>query len=315
MDEVGLVAGTEDSTPLQFAVALDEASYLQLDDVVVTVRHVPGVGPVLTSGIVTQVAGPAGGRELRLRRLPHRRRRAARADPGDRRGHHHPGGAGDLRAAAPGRGGPPGHRQRARPGAVLRPDGQPGAGRPRPRRRADLRQHGVPRRHPRRARVDQRHLRRGDEDQLRAVPAALDLPLRRARRPRGQRQGAGLQRQGRGPALPRPAEHPARRRPAGQLRRARPARRAVRLGGLLGAADPRRHHRPAERHRPHQRRRRVLVDAARSSATSSCCPTCSPTPRTTGSSTRSSSTRSPPGCSATPSRSATTARCCSTARC
>jgi uncharacterized protein len=54
-DEVGLVAGTQDSTPLQFAVALDEASYLQLDDVVVTVRHVPGVGPVLTSGIVTQV--------------------------------------------------------------------------------------------------------------------------------------------------------------------------------------------------------------------------------------------------------------------
>jgi len=54
-DAVGLVAGTEDSTPLQFCVALDEASYLQLDDVVVTLRHVPGVGPVLTSGIVTQV--------------------------------------------------------------------------------------------------------------------------------------------------------------------------------------------------------------------------------------------------------------------
>jgi DNA helicase HerA-like ATPase len=52
---VGLVAGTEDSTPLQFAVALDEDSYLQLDDVVVTLREVPGVGPVLTSGIVTQV--------------------------------------------------------------------------------------------------------------------------------------------------------------------------------------------------------------------------------------------------------------------
>jgi DNA helicase HerA-like ATPase len=54
-EQVGLVAGTEDSTPLQFAVALDEASYLQLDDVVVTLRHVPGRGPVLTSGIVTQV--------------------------------------------------------------------------------------------------------------------------------------------------------------------------------------------------------------------------------------------------------------------
>jgi uncharacterized protein len=55
VDEVGLVAGTEDSTPLQFAVAIDDASYLQLDDVVVTLRHVPAVGPVLTSGIVTQV--------------------------------------------------------------------------------------------------------------------------------------------------------------------------------------------------------------------------------------------------------------------
>jgi uncharacterized protein len=52
---VGRVAGTEDSTPLQFAVALDEASYLQLDDVVVTLRQIPGVGPILTSGIVTQV--------------------------------------------------------------------------------------------------------------------------------------------------------------------------------------------------------------------------------------------------------------------
>jgi DNA helicase HerA-like ATPase len=49
------VAGTEDSTPLQFAVALDGDSYLQLDDVVVTLREVPGIGPVLTSGIVTQV--------------------------------------------------------------------------------------------------------------------------------------------------------------------------------------------------------------------------------------------------------------------
>jgi DNA helicase HerA-like ATPase len=54
-DEVGLVAGTEDSTPLQFCVALDEASYLQLDDVVVTVRDLPGGGRVATSGIVTQV--------------------------------------------------------------------------------------------------------------------------------------------------------------------------------------------------------------------------------------------------------------------
>jgi DNA helicase HerA-like ATPase len=54
-DSVGRVAGTEDSTPLQFAVALDEDAYLQLDDVVVTLRHIPGLGPILTSGVVTQV--------------------------------------------------------------------------------------------------------------------------------------------------------------------------------------------------------------------------------------------------------------------
>ena len=52
---VGLVVGTEDSTPLLFSVALAPEQYLQLDDVVVTVRSVPGVGPVMTSGVVTQV--------------------------------------------------------------------------------------------------------------------------------------------------------------------------------------------------------------------------------------------------------------------
>jgi hypothetical protein len=54
-DLVGQVVGTEDSTPLQFNVALREGAYLQLDDVVVTIRMVPGVGPVMTSGVVTQV--------------------------------------------------------------------------------------------------------------------------------------------------------------------------------------------------------------------------------------------------------------------
>lgn len=52
---VGRVMGTEDATPLLFHVALDEDSYLQLDDVVVTVRQVPGIGPVMTAGVVTQV--------------------------------------------------------------------------------------------------------------------------------------------------------------------------------------------------------------------------------------------------------------------
>ncbi|MBT0770749.1 ATP-binding protein [Kineosporia sp. J2-2] len=54
-DAVGLVVGTEDSTPLKFAVAVGPDAYLQLDDVVVTQRTLPGVGPVMTSGIVTEV--------------------------------------------------------------------------------------------------------------------------------------------------------------------------------------------------------------------------------------------------------------------
>ena len=54
-ESVGLVAGTEDSTPLQFGVALAPDAYLQLDDVVVTVRTVPGREPVATAGVVTEV--------------------------------------------------------------------------------------------------------------------------------------------------------------------------------------------------------------------------------------------------------------------
>jgi DNA helicase HerA-like ATPase len=53
--QVGRVSGLHDSTPLLFSVALEPEAYLQLDDVVVTVRAVPGVGPVMTSGIVTEV--------------------------------------------------------------------------------------------------------------------------------------------------------------------------------------------------------------------------------------------------------------------
>jgi DNA helicase HerA-like ATPase len=52
---VGLVAGTEDSTPLLFNVALAPEQYLQLDDVVTTRRIVPGVGEVVTAGVVTEV--------------------------------------------------------------------------------------------------------------------------------------------------------------------------------------------------------------------------------------------------------------------
>jgi DNA helicase HerA-like ATPase len=53
---VGRVLGTEDATPLTFWVALAEGQFLQLDDVVVCERAVPGRrDPVRLSGVVTQV--------------------------------------------------------------------------------------------------------------------------------------------------------------------------------------------------------------------------------------------------------------------
>ncbi len=52
---VGRVQGLLDSTPLLWHVAVQDGAYLQLDDVVVTVRDVPGRGLVTTSGIITEV--------------------------------------------------------------------------------------------------------------------------------------------------------------------------------------------------------------------------------------------------------------------
>lgn len=53
---VGRVLGTDDATPLDFWVALAEDQYLQLDDVVVCERRVPGQPqPVAISGVVSQV--------------------------------------------------------------------------------------------------------------------------------------------------------------------------------------------------------------------------------------------------------------------
>jgi DNA helicase HerA-like ATPase len=50
------VLGTLDATPLQFWVAVQPGAYLQLDDVVVTVRELPdGRDPVTIAGVVTQV--------------------------------------------------------------------------------------------------------------------------------------------------------------------------------------------------------------------------------------------------------------------
>jgi uncharacterized protein len=55
-EPVGRVIGTDDATPLEFWVALAAEQYLQLDDVVVCERTVPGRDqPVRVSGVVTQV--------------------------------------------------------------------------------------------------------------------------------------------------------------------------------------------------------------------------------------------------------------------
>lgn len=55
-EAVGLVIGTVPATPLKFSVGLAPGQYLQLDDVVVTARDIPGQGRVRVSGVVTDVA-------------------------------------------------------------------------------------------------------------------------------------------------------------------------------------------------------------------------------------------------------------------
>ncbi|MEU8319953.1 ATP-binding protein [Nonomuraea sp. NPDC048881] len=54
-EAVGRVLGTQAASPLSFWVGLEPGKVLQLDDVVVTRRDVPGHGPVLVAGVVTTV--------------------------------------------------------------------------------------------------------------------------------------------------------------------------------------------------------------------------------------------------------------------
>jgi DNA helicase HerA-like ATPase len=54
-EQVGMVLGTEDSTPLTFWVGVDPESYLQLDDAVIVDSEVPGRGPLRIAGIVQNV--------------------------------------------------------------------------------------------------------------------------------------------------------------------------------------------------------------------------------------------------------------------
>lgn len=52
---VGIVLGTEDSTPLAFWVGVSPGSYLQLDDAVLVETEVPGRGTIRVSGLVQEV--------------------------------------------------------------------------------------------------------------------------------------------------------------------------------------------------------------------------------------------------------------------
>lgn len=54
-EPIGYVLGREDSTPLEFWIAVQDESYVQLDDTIVVDTHVPGRGAVRISGVVMQV--------------------------------------------------------------------------------------------------------------------------------------------------------------------------------------------------------------------------------------------------------------------
>ena len=54
-EPVGIVLGTEDSTPLAYWVGIAPGSYLQLDDTVIVETAVPGKGLVRISGLVQEV--------------------------------------------------------------------------------------------------------------------------------------------------------------------------------------------------------------------------------------------------------------------
>lgn len=63
-EEVGLVQGTDDATPLSFWVAVRPDRYLQLDDTVIVDSDVPGIGAVRISGIVQDVRARHEGASL-----------------------------------------------------------------------------------------------------------------------------------------------------------------------------------------------------------------------------------------------------------
>ncbi|CAN5713107.1 ATP-binding protein [soil metagenome] len=63
-EPVGIVLGTEDSTPLSFWVGVSEGAYLQLDDAVLVETDVPGRGVVRIFGLVQEVRARHEGASL-----------------------------------------------------------------------------------------------------------------------------------------------------------------------------------------------------------------------------------------------------------
>ena len=83
--------GTVAATPLQFSVAISPDQYLQLDDVVVTSRQLPGQGPVQISGVVTNVEAVHEGARFPVGCVPDPAGRAAGRDRRGRAGYGHQG--------------------------------------------------------------------------------------------------------------------------------------------------------------------------------------------------------------------------------
>ena len=208
----GLVLGTEQesSSPLGFSVFVAPDRYLQLDDVVQVRTALPDGRSIDVYGVVDEVSARHEGVQLtsdvslvREGVLPAEPVVSAHVAVTRRR-------ARDLRAAdARGRGAP--RRWRSpRTGAVLRRHAAQVPVRPRARRprgrRTGVRQPRLPRRAQGRARQHLGHLRRGDEDVVRDVPALRAVRGAPPGRPDDERAGADLQREGRGPAVPRSAE-------------------------------------------------------------------------------------------------------------
>ncbi len=260
---IGRVLGTEDATPLQFSVGLEDGRWLQLDDVVITHRELPDGQVIRLSGVVTGLRARQEGARfdsdvflindgvLPAKDVEVAEVTTTRVEP-------------EIYVPPrPGVDGLQGRGSRTRARPVLRPDARQAADRARPGRRAALRQPRVPRRDPWRARQHLGHLRGGDEDDLRHVPAPQPVRLARARRRGAQHQGPRLQRERGGSALPRPGEQRAGGGGPRALPPARSSRRTIRLGGLLRPAAPCRPERRARRGDPRLRRRRLLLDPGR----------------------------------------------------